>query len=187
MTDFLETWAGHVRLALLIILAGRDRAAARRWRVLSGLAKAPGGSANLSLLADILGMARDDLRTDLTDMGEVGLVLVSRDQGVLGAAILTPGREVLQGLRTVDTIAPPPQAEALQEGLSAVSLKVTVDHVREHLAWLRAAGLVGEDGAITDRGRLVAQGRDAVEGVREPSPETALRLAASAAASTLSR
>jgi hypothetical protein len=178
MTDFIETWAGHVRLALLIILAGRDRAAARRWRVLSGLAKAPGGSANLSLLADILGMARDDLRGDLTAMGEVGLVLVSRELGVLGAAILTPGKEVLQGLRVLDMVAPPPPAEALQEGLSGVALSATVEQVRDHLAFLASSGLIDETGAITDKGRLVAQGREVVAGVRAPSTETALKLAA---------
>jgi DNA-binding transcriptional ArsR family regulator len=185
MSDFEAVWAGHVRLAILIVLAGRDQVAARRHWVLAALGQTPGGAANVSMLADLLRMTRDDLRQDLADLAEIGLVRVSREIGVLGATLLTPGREVLDGRREVDGVEAPPTAPALEEALRGVSLAATVDQVREHLAWLAAHDLVTNTGAITPTGRLVSQGRETIDGVRSPSPETALRLAASAAASIL--
>lgn len=184
--SFRDAWLAHVRLAMLIVLAKASPDATRRARVLWALADVPGGAANVSLLADMLGLTRASLIDDLAWLADQGLVRRTRERGVLGAVLLTPGREVARGLETVDGVAPPAAgAEDIQAALAAVALQVTVSNVTAQLDWLSERELVDGRRTITARGRLVAQGRETVAGVHAPSPETVMRLAGQGARAIL--
>jgi len=183
---FREQWLAHVRLAMLIVLGRASPDATRRAEALWALAEMPGHAANVSLLADVLVLPRATVIEDLAWLSGQGLVRHTRDGGVLGAMLLTPGLEVAQGLETVDGVAPPAASpEDIQAALSVVALQVTVSDVTDQLGWLHERGLVDQRRSITARGRLVAQGRETVEGIHAPSPETVMRLAGQGARAIL--
>jgi len=176
--SFRDQWLAHVRLAILIILSSVSPDATRRAHLLWALADIPGDAATTSLLADVLHLPRATVIDDLAWLADQGLIRQTRERGVLGAMLLTPGQEVAQGVATVDGVAPPAaSAEHIQAALSTVALQVTVSDVTEQLGWLHDRDLVDGHRTITARGRLVAQGRETVPGVRAPSPETVMRLA----------
>ncbi|WP_299440193.1 hypothetical protein [uncultured Rhodospira sp.] len=186
MTSFRDQWIAHVRLAMLIVLAKASPDALRRAHVLWALAEMPGRGANVSLLAEVLNLPRATVVDDLAWLSDQGLVRRTRERGVLGAMLLTPGVEVAQGLETVDGVAPPAgSAEDIQAALAAVALQVTVSDVTDQLTWLHERDLVDARHTITARGRLVAQGRETVPGIHAPSPETVMRLAGAGARAIL--
>ncbi|SDH74875.1 hypothetical protein [Roseospirillum parvum] len=187
MSDAPASWLAHVRLAMLIVLAGVPAAAVRRRDLLRGLHGLPGDMASLSLLAELITAPRAQVLGDLSWLADAGLVHLEPgpDGAPQGAALLTRGREVALGLADVAGIAPPMTAAAMSSALAGVSLALGPQDTETQRAWLIEAGLLGADWALTELGRAVALGRARVDGVRAPSRETAMKLAAATARLTL--
>lgn len=192
--DFIERYASHVRLAILLSLLEEPAEERMRYAVLRILSRAPGRSATASFLEEVLPDCgfepnRDEVVAILAWLDRSRLVMGTSDNGVLGAMLLDLGRDVACGKSKVPGVAPAPTVEWLQANLDAKSLRQSIDDMREHLCWLAedARALVDFDGGrdlvamVTRRGRDVATGRAEVDGVKSPSSTTIMRLASNAA------
>lgn len=193
MTTFSPRWLGHVRLAILLRLIEPDRREDLRLCLLRLLAETPGRSGSVSYLVDELAdyalhPTRDDVATELAWLDRQGLVVFDRESKAPGARLLTRGLGVSDGRETIPGVSPLATVEWVQQGLEAVSLSVPRSALDTELAWLQERHLVVVRSGVvicTQKGELVARGREVCEGVRGPSPETAMRLAADAAKRTL--
>lgn len=193
MNTFSPRWLAHVRLAVLLRLIEGSRQEDLRLCLLRLLAETPGQSGTVSYLVDELAdyalhPTRDDVAAELAWLDRQGLVLFDRENKAPGARLLTRGLGLAEGRETVPGVAALPTVDWVQQGLESVSLSVPRSALEAELEWLQAQHLVRRRGDVvicTQRGELVARGREACEGVRGPSPETAMRLAAQAARRTL--
>lgn len=184
-------YAGHVRLAILLRLLEPPEDHCRRLHLLRLAAGLPGGSASVSLLHELAAgyrapPPRDLVATDAAWLAEQRLAVPG---AIPGCTLTTRGLDVAAGRAAAPGVAPVPSPAWLLDGLHAVQLRIGDADLLAELAWLAAARLIvrDEDGAawLTPRGLDAARGRAAVDGVRSPSPEAALRLAARLAAGGL--
>ncbi len=180
MADVTEAWSAHVRLAMLICLSGAAPEDIQRRRFLDTLAGAPGESATGSLLADLLGITREQVAAIAVTLAAAGLVEVERG-AVFGVYLTEAGRAVSAGQDTVSGVAGDFDSAVLADALNCMALRVTVADVLCHLDFLREHDLVDDDYRITDGGRLVVRGLKKVAGVKVPSRATMMRAAAAAA------
>lgn len=157
------------------------------------LARAPGRAANISLIADLLpdhgvDAVRDGVAAHVAFLERSRLVVTRRDGGVPGAMILDLGADVAAGLVGVPGVAQAPMRDWLQANLDGKSLRIPLGELDATLEWLVGLWLVSIAGmavTITRRGRDVVMGREVVEGVKAPSSDTTMRLAANAAVARL--
>ena len=191
-----ERLDSHARLAVLLSLMEAGEDPRLRYVVLRLLARVPGSAASASLIHEAaaetgLAITRDAVVATLAWLDRADLVLMTDDDGVVGALILDLGRDVAAGRTRVPGVAPAPTVGWLQSNLAAKALRLGEAALRDHLSWLAERGLVEcDDGpelvvAITRRGADVAAGRTEVPGVKTPSSATIMRLAAGAASGRL--
>lgn len=190
--DIIERLASHVRLAILLSLLEEPAEDRLRYACLRILSRIPGRAATASILEEVLpeygfDATRDQVVAVLSWCHRSRLVVMSEDEGVIGALILDLGRDVALGKVQVPGVAPAATMTWLQENLSAKSLRQSAGELKEHFVWLAGQELVTfDDGAdlvvmLTRRGCDVAVGRDEVPGVKSPSSSTIMRLASNAA------
>lgn len=186
--NFADRFASHVRLAILQSLVEGPVDADLRLCILRLLMWAPAGTATISLIRDGLEDFGHRLTRDEVDAIVAGLIrsrLVMPAAGaVAGAMLLDLGRDVAEGRVQVPDVAALPTIAWLADKLAGVALPVSLADLGRHLDFLTAAGclrLVDDSVLITARGRDVAVGRDKVDGVKNPSAATIMRLASNAA------
>ncbi|WP_142850967.1 hypothetical protein [Telmatospirillum sp. J64-1] len=192
MSNFSARWLGHVRLAMLRLVTDQPADENARICILRDLARCPGLSATVSLLHDGmsdygLSLTRDQVRVLVKWLADQGLV-ARQVQPAEGAMLTQAGLDVAQGHTTCPGVAPLPTIAWVVDGLNALTLTVSTLDVEEQIAWLAQQGLVANQPGLllaTPRGREVAMGRAAVDGVRAPSPSAIMAAAANAAKGVL--
>lgn len=191
--NFAERYASHVRLAVLLSLIEAPADDRARLAILMILARAPGRAANISLIADLLpdhgvDAVRDGVAAHVAFLERSRLVVTRRDGGVPGAMILDLGADVAAGLVGVPGVAPAPTREWLQATLDGRSLRISLGDLDATLAWLAERSLISVGSGvatITHRGRDVVLGREMIDGIKSPSAETIMRMAARSAVDRL--
>lgn len=191
--NFTERYASHVRLAVLLSLIEAPADDRARLAILMILARAPGRAANVSLITDMLpdhgvDAVRDGVAAHVAFLERSRLVVTRRDGGVPGAMILDLGADVAAGLVGVPGVAPTPTREWLQATLDGRSLRISLGDLDATLEWLVGLRLVTIDGlavTITRRGRDVVLGREMIQGIKSPSAEAIMRMAARSAVDRL--